>query len=426
MPRHVLILPTEEFLPAHEPLAGIFQGHQIEALRMTGNEKFGVVSIRLRHSVPMYMRSILRRLAGRPADPALPGGRLLLLCRELFRRWFDPRSTVAIEDWKGTPVLRVEGLYGTPPSRRFDPVWWQRAGWAGYREYCARYGRPDLIHAHNTIAAGLLAHRIARRDGNPYVLTEHSSAYQLDEVPASLFPAVRSAIAGAHAFLPVSKALLQSVVTRVGEPDTDVTVLGNVLPRTFMDIERREREGGPFTFLTVGSLLPVKNHALLISAFARVLDDHPDCRLVLVGDGPLRHSLEQQSEEAGLADRIRFMGQLEPSRVREQMLRADAFVFSSHFETFGVALIEAMACGLPVIAIASGGPLEIITAATGRLVNPGDVSALISAMTDIASTSTTFDTGAIQAHARNTWGPEGFGRNLGMAYANACADVSGA
>jgi L-malate glycosyltransferase len=420
MPLHVLILPTEEFLPAHEPLAGIFQGHQLEALRMTGNEKFGVLSIRLRHSVPMYIRSILRRLALRPADPALPGTRLSTLCRELTRRWFEPRSTVTVAEWQGTPVLRVEGLYGTPPSRRYDPIWWQRTGWAGYREYCARYGRPDLIHAHNTISAGLLAHRISRREGIPYVLTEHSSAYQLDEVPASLFPAVRAAIAGAKTFLPVSKALLQSIVTRVGQPDTEVTVLGNVLPRAFMAVPPRDRAGSPFTFLTVGSLLPVKNQTLLLSAFAQVLRTRPDCRLVLVGDGPLRQSLEQQSAEAGLGDRVEFAGLLEPEQVRAQMQQADAFVFPSQFETFGVALIEALACGLPVIAMASGGPEEIVTPANGRLVAPADAAGLVAAMVEVASASGSFDAEAIQASARTTWGPQEFGQKLRAVYAKAC------
>lgn len=422
MPLHVLILPTEEFLPVHEPLAGIFQGHQLEALRMTGNEQFGVLSIRLRHSVPMYIRNIVRCLTFRRPDPALPAKGPSGLCRQLWRKWLAPESTIKVEEWNGTPVLRVEGLYGLPPSRRFDPIWWQRAGWAGYRNYCAQYGRPDLIHAHNTISAGLLAHRIARRDGIPYVLTEHSSAYQLDEVPVSLFPAVRVAVDGAKAFLPVSKALLQSMVTRIGKPDTAVAVLGNVLPHAFMDVVRRERTSGPFTFLTVGSLLPVKNQTLLLSAFARVLRTCPDCRLILVGDGPLRHALEQQAAEAGLDDRVDFPGQLGPEQVRARMLQADAFVFPSHFETFGVALIEAMACGLPVIAMASGGPEEIVTPLNGRLVAPGDAEGLVAAMVEVASASESFDTEAIQASARATWGSREFGRKLRAIYANACGN----
>ena len=79
-----------------------------------------------------------------------------------------------------------------------------------------------------------------------------------------------------------------------------------------------------------------------------------------------------------------------------------------------------MACGLPVIAMASGGPEEIVTPANGRLVAPADRAGLIAAMVDVASAPESFDTEAIQASARATWGPSGFGQKLRAVYAKAC------
>lgn len=419
MPPHVLILPTEEFLPPQSPLAGIFQGHQLEALRMTGNERFGVLSVRLRHSVPMYLRSILRRLTFRPADPALPAQRLAPLTRHLLRRWFRPASTISEEEWQGVPVLRIEGLYGLPPSRRLDPIWWQRAGWAAYRDYRDRFGRPDLVHAHNTVSAGLLAARIRRHDGVPYIITEHSSAYHQDEVPKALFPAIRRAIEGAAAYLPVSRALLSSVTSRIGAMNAHTRIVGNVLPRSFLDIERRERTDGPFTFLTVGSLLAIKNQALLLAAFAETLEQRPDCRLRIVGDGPLRRELEEQAEAAGISGKVTFCGQLESDGVRAEMLQADAFVFPSRFETFGVVLIEAMACGLPVIAMASGGPEVIVDRSNGRLVTPGDMPGLVDMMAGFASGTIAFDRPTIRQAAIERWGPVTFCRQLREIHAQA-------
>jgi len=90
--------------------------------------------------------------------------------------------------------------------------------------------------------------------------------------------------------------------------------------------------------------------------------------------------------------------------------------------TCGVALIEAMACGVPVIAMASGGPEEIVTSANGRLVAPGDTEGLVAAMVEVASASESFDTEAIQASVRATWRSRAFGRKLRAAYANPCGN----
>ncbi len=419
MALHILILPTEEFLPERNPLAGIFQGHQIEAMRATGPERFGVLSVRLRYSVPMFLKNMLRRLALRPSDPSLPVTGFAALGRELLRRWTRPETTLVVDDWHGTPVLRIEGLYGSAPSARHDPIWWQRAGMAAYRAYCAQFGRPDLIHAHNSVPAGLLAARIAARDGIPYVLTEHSSSFYLGKVPARWFPAIRKAIVGARGFLPVSHALHGSLQRALGPLPVQPTVIGNVLPPFFANVERPVRPDGPLRFLTVGSLLPVKNQALLIDAFATVAQTHPDARLVFVGDGPLRRELEARAMVSKAGDRIDFAGELPPDGVRAEMLRADVFVFPSHFETFGVVAIEAMACGVPVIAMASGGPEEVVTPQTGRLVAPDDRPGLIAAMLEMSAQETTLDSAAVQDHARSNWGPDTFCRSLRAVYVSA-------
>ncbi|MDF1722303.1 MAG: glycosyltransferase [Minwuia sp.] len=419
MSTHILILPTEEFLPERNPLAGIFQGHQLDALRSTESERFGVLSVRLRYSVPMFLKNMLRRMALRPSDPSLPVSSFAALGRELLRRWTRPETTLVIDDWKGIPVLRIEALYGTAPSARHDPIWWQRAGMAAYRAYCERFGTPDLIHAHNSLPAGLLAARIARRDGVPYVLTEHSSAFHLGQVPASWFPAIRLAITEARAFLPVSHAVHATLERALGPLPVQPTVIGNVLPPAFADAARPDRNDASVRFLTVGSLLPVKNQKLLIDAFRAVADDRPDSRLVFVGDGPLRSTLEDQARDSGVGDRIDFLGELRPDGVRAEMLRSDVFVFPSHFETFGVVIIEAMACGMPVIAMASGGPEEILTPATGRLVVPDDRAALIAAMLEMSASGTSVDSQAIQNHARQNWGGETFCHRLRAVYASA-------
>ena len=94
---------------------------------------------------------------------------------------------------------------------------------------------------------------------------------------------------------------------------------------------------------------PVKNHALLIEAFADAFADRADTVLQLAGDGPLEPGLRRLCDERGIAAQVEFLGALSAERLRAAMAAADAFVLASDVETFGVVVIEAQAAGLPVI-----------------------------------------------------------------------------
>ncbi|WP_162797933.1 glycosyltransferase [Sulfitobacter sp. JL08] len=399
-------------------MAGIFQRHQIEALRATGRgERIGVLSVRLRHSLPMYLKTIALRLVGKRAGNALDQVGTLTLASCLLKRLTSSHSMVSCEEIAETPVVRIEGLYLTPPSDRCDHLWWCRAGRAGFRFYVSKYGQPDIIHAHNSLPAGFLAQWIEAKYGVPYVLSEHSSYYHQGLIPSALFPAITQVLAKSSAILPVSDALTNSLETRLGTLPHPPIVIGNVIPPFFLQEVAQTNKADRVTLLTVGSLLPIKNQASLLDALAEI--DGPNLRIV--GDGPLLEELKARAARLGLEDRVTFLGQLDQDGVRSEMLAADALVFPSSFETFGVVLIEAMSCGLPVLAIASGGPEEIVTPKSGFLVNPGDHAGLVSAITEFMSQPDLFDSGAIRAEALARFGPDVFCTQLRETYQRALA-----
>jgi glycosyltransferase involved in cell wall biosynthesis len=103
--------------------------------------------------------------------------------------------------------------------------------------------------------------------------------------------------------------------------------------------------------LTVGALIKQKNQAILIQAMGKVLEQFPDAKLVIVGDGPLREELESTANEIGIASNVIFTGYV-PTReeVYQIMKAATVFAMSSDYEGFCVAAVEAMACGVPVVA----------------------------------------------------------------------------
>jgi sugar transferase (PEP-CTERM/EpsH1 system associated) len=139
----------------------------------------------------------------------------------------------------------------------------------------------------------------------------------------------------------------------------------------------------PLVIGTVGRLDEVKAHNILIEAVAILLRDAPGrretLRVVLCGDGPMRESLRTAIESRGLRDIVELLG--ERADVADVMRTFDVFVLPSRAEGMSNTVLEAMACGLPVVATAVGGnPESVEEGETGYLVPPGDPSALASAV----------------------------------------------
>lgn len=142
-----------------------------------------------------------------------------------------------------------------------------------------------------------------------------------------------------------------------------------------------------FVFLAVGRLHPQKGFDLLIEAFSKVLSSFPEAKLVLLGEGAERVNLSHLARELSVAERVLMPGRA--GNIGEWYARADIFVFSSRYEGFGNALVEACASGCACISFdCEVGPAEVITdGQNGLLVPPGNVSKLAEAMSSLAGDS---------------------------------------
>ncbi len=242
-----------------------------------------------------------------------------------------------------------------------------------------------LVQAHTrpvsatATAAALLA-------GIPAIATFHTTG-EIDtwrrRLSERLYAPFRAAI------VCVSEAVRGHYLALTGVPPRKVVVLPNGVdvraiastPRERLPV-RREFALPEDALLVVcpARLVPQKNHTLLIEAFARVAGRHPRAHLLLVGDGPLRSALRDQARRAGVASRIIFAG------IRNDVPRllraADVAAITSRIEGFGIALVEAMAAGLPCVVTAVGGMPEVIgePGAAGELVPPDDPAACADAL----------------------------------------------
>jgi glycosyltransferase involved in cell wall biosynthesis len=129
----------------------------------------------------------------------------------------------------------------------------------------------------------------------------------------------------------------------------------------------------------VARLAPQKGQDTILEAAQAVLTRHPDARVVFAGDGELRGELERRAHALGIADHVDFLGHR--ADVPGILASLDAFVFPSHFEGLCLAVIEAQAAGVPVVASPVGGIREtVVPGETGYLCRPGDAASLTTAV----------------------------------------------
>ena len=289
---------------------------------------------------------------------------------------------------------------------------WSWCGLGLFDAYVARHGPPDLVHAHACLNAGVLAALIRWRHGVPFIVTEHSTGFAEGRLRWWERDLVRRVIARAEARIAVSPHLAGLLERQF--PGAAWRYVPNILGDAFLapTAHPARPPDRPFVFLCAARLVPAKNHALLIDAFADVFAGDAGVRLLLAGDGPQRSELVQRCAERGVAAQVEFLGTLSAEQLRAAMASVDAFVLASDVETFGVVVIEAHAAGLPVVCTASGGPDHLIEPANGVLVPAGDRQALSRALAAMRRRAARYDRALISAEAIRRFGPAAFARSF--------------
>lgn len=277
-----------------------------------------------------------------------------------------------------------------PYSNRGNFHGWVNMMLRFYKSYEQQAGKPGLILAHSSIWAGLVAAFIKEKYGVPYVITEHRSRFVYNTKEARemfepwFFPYLKTAFENAAAVVTVSESLQPFIREIAPQAEGKLHSIPNMVDTGFFIPAGEKNKGKPFRFFSLANLIPLKGMDILIEAFARANQARPGVlQLVIGGDGPERARLEGLVSEKELQKQIIFTGKLRRQQVKDELQQGHAFVLASHFEAFGVVFIEAMACGLPVIATRAGGPESFITEGQGILLEPGKVELLAQAMLDM-------------------------------------------
>ncbi|EMF50803.1 MULTISPECIES: glycosyltransferase family 4 protein [Streptomyces] len=303
------------------------------------------------------------------AEPALP---------------FDPRVrlTSLIDLREGTP-----GFEGDHPLTARPGTMFPYSGATGNLPYTAlqdeRVGGflartdADVVIATRPDLNGYLA-----RDGRRRYLRVGQEHLSLDQYHEPLRTDQLKAITGLDAYVTVSEA--DAAQYRAALPHVDTTVVcvpngvrASAVARSTLDSQ---------VIVAAGRLIPIKRYDRLVDAFAKVAAQHPGWTLRIYGRGPQKENLREQIDRLGLHDRAFLMGAVSP--IETEWAKGAVAAVSSDMESFGMTIVEAMHCGVPVVATdCPHGPGEIITDGEDGLLVPldGDVDAYADALNRVVT-----------------------------------------
>ena len=329
----------------------------------------------------------------------------------LDRKRFDLR--VVCFNGEGPLTARYQAMGIPVVTLPLDSLYGPRMFSSGWR--FARYLRNErirIVHAHD-MYSNVFTVPWARFARAPVVIASRRWWHSLPNAKLQL--GNRMAFQMATAVLANSPQVAHSVVERDGVPADRVWTVTNFVDDRAFDVLPAEQRAatrvgwgipaGAVVIGCVARLVPVKDHATLVQAFAQLRQSTPDVHLVLIGDGESRAALEAQAVTAGVRDHVTFAGEL---RGGENHHRAfDISVLCSHSEGFPNSLVEAMAAGVPIVATRVGGIVDAVADDENGILVPVEApQALTEALRRLATDATLRErmgaTGRARARERYT------------------------
>ena len=247
----------------------------------------------------------------------------------------------------------------------------------------------DLIHAHAPLPCGHAALLLSVELGVPYVVSVHGlDAFSTKQVSGRAGEWCRRisqrVYRSSRRVICVSERVREQVLEGAGTGCPTSVVYNGVDPELFPPGTESTDERP--IILSVGNLIPIKGHDLLIRAVASLAAEFPTLTLEIIGDGPERGRLQALAQQLHVDDRVRFLGRRSRQQVASAMQQCTLFALPSRYEGLGCVYLEAMASGKPVIGCRGQGIEEVVEHGTnGWLVGPDDVKELRDALSTLLS-----------------------------------------
>ena len=233
-----------------------------------------------------------------------------------------------------------------------------------YKRAVQQYGKPDVIYSH--------------------YLSNTIKAYP--KIPNNTISTAKYVYSSIDQLITVSSALKNNIFQQIG---CDSIVIPNMVGKEFHYLPTNLKKKESIQLITTGRLIPEKHFDMLIQAIANI--STPKLQLYIIGNGSEKQKLQKLVEKLQAKDQIQLLGHKSKQEIVTLLQQSDIFVLPSQSETFGVAYIEALACGLPIIATDCGGPRDIVTQKNGLLIPVNDQQALEQAIVQMTHNFNLYD-----------------------------------
>lgn len=263
------------------------------------------------------------------------------------------------------------------------------------------HGLPDIIHVHFPAILNAPIHAEYQKRGVKIVATEHWSQVLTRNLSKTYLTNLSWFAHYADAMLCVSEPLKQSVVALTCT-ENKIEVVPNIIYHEFQYVPQEPKDD--FTFVGVGRLVPGKRFDLMINAFTKSFCRNNSVELVIIGSGREYKNLKNQIKNLGMKKRIHLRGVLSRAETAKEVQKSDALICASNLETFGTPVIEAWACGKPVIGTDALGFLEYMNTGLGIIVEANNEEQMSEAMKELYDKRNEFDGEQISQFAFEKFG----------------------
>lgn len=321
----------------------------------------------------------------------------------------------------GNIQVYVESVFFAPERMHLHISVIQKIIWKKLLSTVQReQGVPDIIHVHYP---GMVSVPEVvcdyKKVGTKIVITDHWSKTMLNTMDNYQKKQLISFVNCADAVLCVGRPLKNAILKLTGT-EKEIRIVPNVVSPLFQ--EKCKMKENEFDFIVVGRLSPIKQIDKIVLAFAKVFSQTPNVYLTIVGDGTEKSKIIKIINDYAIQPQVRLTGTLSREDTAEEVLKADALVCYSQWETFGVPIIEAWACGKPVILSENVGAAEYWNERLGYIVQHDNLDTLQQAMKDLYDNRKEYDHSYISKYAENHFGEEAVYKELQIVYENLVKD----
>lgn len=265
--------------------------------------------------------------------------------------------------------------------------------------------KPDVVHIHSVFWAGIAVAPILVQKQISYVLTTHQSLFLEEKFPfkPKWKKAVGFALEKAQEVVAVSSQM-KNVLLDFAPKIQAINSIPNMVNTHFFHFDKKIKKAKDvWQIISVGELVHKKGYDILLKALVGLNGKGKTIQLNIIGNGKEKEWLTAEAKQLGVEDRVTFCGYKSKDELLAMYQQAHFFVSSSRKEPFGVVIIEAMACGLPIVATHSGGPTDIVKQHIGYLAENNNANSLQAKMQAMIDNYTTFDAENIRKHTLDTY-----------------------